>query len=100
MRTTLLIEDTLASELKKHALETGKSFKQVVNEILLSGSQNQIQRKPQSYRLKTASLGMPLSDFDLTKALQLSNDIEDNAMRAKLEQHNCVIAPETAPTCS
>jgi hypothetical protein len=87
MRTMLTIEDTLASELKKRALETGKPFKQVVNEILLSGLQTQSQRKPQSYRLKPASLGIPLSDVDLTKALRLADEIEDNAMRAKLEQH-------------
>jgi hypothetical protein len=59
----------------------------VVNEILLSGLQTQSQRKPQSYRLKPASLGIPLSDVDLTKALRLADEIEDNAMRAKLEQH-------------
>jgi len=86
MRTTLTIEDTLASELKKRALETGKPFKQVVNEILLSGLQTQSQRKPQSYRLKPASLGMPLTDIDLTKALRLADEIEDNAILAKLEQ--------------
>jgi alpha-D-ribose 1-methylphosphonate 5-triphosphate synthase subunit PhnH len=87
MRTMLTIEDTLASELKKRALETGKPFKQVVNEILLPGLQTQSQHKPQSYRLKPASLGIPLSDVDLTKALWLADEIEDNAMRAKLEQH-------------
>jgi hypothetical protein len=86
MRTTLTIEDTLASELKKRALETGKPFKQVVNEILLSGLQTQSQRKPQSYRLKPASLGMPLTDIDLTKALRLADELEDNAILAKLEQ--------------
>jgi hypothetical protein len=86
MRTTLTIEDTLASELKKRALETGKPFKQVVNEILLSGLQIQSQRKPQSYRLKPASLGMPLTDIDLTKALRLADELEDNAILAKLEQ--------------
>ncbi len=87
MRTTLTIEDTLASELKKRALETGKPFKQVVNEILLSGLQTQSQRKPQSYPLKPASLGIPLFDFDLTKALRLTGVIEDNDMRAKLKRH-------------
>jgi hypothetical protein len=86
MRTTLTIEDPLASQLKKRALETGKPIKQVVNEFHLSGLQNQAQRKPRSYRLKPASLGMPLSDFDPTKALRLADEIEDNAIHAKFEQ--------------
>ena len=86
MRTTLTIEDTLASELKKRALESGKPFKQIVNEILLAGLQRQSQRKPEAYRLKPASLGAPLADIDLNKSLRLADEIEDNAIRAKLEQ--------------
>lgn len=38
MRTTLTLEDTLAREFKKRALETGKPFKQVVNETMLAAS--------------------------------------------------------------
>lgn len=37
MRTTLTIEDSLAELLKKQAHETGKPFKQVVNEALRAG---------------------------------------------------------------
>lgn len=86
MRTTLTIEDTLASELKKRALETGKSFKQVVNETLLTGLQHKSIRKPQSYRLKPASLGAPLAGVNLDKAFLLADELEDVSLRAKLEQ--------------
>ena len=61
MRTTLTIEDTLVSELKKHAHEAGKPFKQVVNETLLVGLQQKTLRKTKSsaYPLKPASPGAP-----------------------------------------
>jgi len=85
MRTTLALEDTLAGELKKRSLETGKSFKQVVNETLLLGLQ-QTARRPQAYRLKPASLGSPRAGFDLDKALQLADTLEDGALAGKLEQ--------------
>ena len=86
MRTTLTIEDSLASELKKRALETGKPFKQVVNEALLNGLQQKAVRKPKAYRLKPASLGAPLPGVNLDKALLLADELEDVSLRAKLEQ--------------
>ena len=86
MRTTLTIEDSLASELKKRALETGKPFKQVVNETLLAGLQQRPVRNSQIYRLKPASLGAPLAGVNLDKALLLADELEDGALRAKLEQ--------------
>ena len=86
MRTTLTIEDSLASELKKRALETGKPFKQVVNEALLAGLQQRVVRKSRAYRLKPASLGAPLAGVNLDKALLLADELEDGSLRAKLEQ--------------
>lgn len=86
MRTTLTIDDSLARELKKRALETGKPFKQVVNEALLTGLQQQVVRKPQAYRLKPASLGVPMPGVNLDKALLLADELEDLSLRAKLEQ--------------
>ena len=85
MRTTLTIEDTLAGELKQRALETGKPFKQVVNETLLKGLQVRPQ-KPRAYRLKPAALGNPQTGIDLVKALRLADELEEEAMRYKLEQ--------------
>lgn len=86
MRTTLTIEDTLASELKKRALETGKPFKHVVNETLLTGLQRKTAHPPRAYRLKPASLGTPLAGLNLDQALRLADELEDASLRAKLEQ--------------
>jgi hypothetical protein len=86
MRTTLTIEDTLVSELKKRALETGKPFKQVVNETLLTGLQQKTVRKSQLHRLKPVSLGAPLAGVDLDKALRLADEMEDASLCAKLAQ--------------
>ena len=86
MRTTLTIDDALANQLKQRALETGKPFKQVVNEALLTGLQAQNVRKPKPYRLQPASLGAPLPGVDLTKALPTAEALEDEAIRSKLEQ--------------
>lgn len=86
MRTTLTIDDMLAKELRKRALESGKPFKQVVNETLLTGLQQRAARKPQAYRLRPASMGKPLAGADLDKALALADELEDVALRAKLEQ--------------
>jgi hypothetical protein len=55
MRTIITREDALANELNKQALETGKPFKQVVNETLLAGLRCQMR----PYRLKPATLGAP-----------------------------------------
>jgi hypothetical protein len=37
MRTTLTIDDTLLRQLRQKALDTGKPFKQVVNDTLRAG---------------------------------------------------------------
>lgn len=86
MRTTLTIEDQLAVELKRRAFESGKSFKEVVNESLRRGlsSERRTQSSP-PYRLKTVSLGGPLPGVNLDKALHLAELLEDEAIRDKLE---------------
>ena len=86
MRTTLTIEDSIVSELKKRALETGKPFKQVVNEALLAGLRQKPVSKSHAYRLKPASLGSPSAGVDLDKALRLADELEDVSLRDKLEQ--------------
>lgn len=86
MRTTLTIDDALAEELKRRALETGKPFKRVVNETLMAGLQQQAVPKARPYRLNPVSLGAPRAAVNLDKALRLADELEDEAVRAKLEQ--------------
>jgi hypothetical protein len=90
MLTAPTIEDTLASELKKRALEAGKPIKQVVNETLLTGLQQKTVRKSQTHRLKPASLGTPLAGVDLDKTLRLADEMEAASLRAKLGQRSVI----------
>lgn len=85
MRTTLTIEDETAERLKSLAHESGKSFKQVVNETLRHGlehGQTPQSRKP--YKLKPVRMGEPRPDYDLTKALALADSLEDSRIAYKL----------------
>jgi hypothetical protein len=86
MRTTLTLEDPLAKELKRLAVETGRPFKRVVNETLRAGLLRQTAPSPRAYRLTPVAMGMPRLGGDLGKALQLAEQLEDSAISAKLEQ--------------
>jgi hypothetical protein len=83
MRTTLTIDDQLARELKEIALRTGRRFNDVVNETLLAGLQSASARKP--YRLETVSLGGLTKGFNLNKALQIADALEDDEIARRLE---------------
>ena len=86
MRTTLTIDDQLLADLKQVARTSGRPFKQVVEEALRSGLAAIERPAPVPYRLEPASLGQPRVEIDLTKALALADALEDEALRAKLDQ--------------
>jgi hypothetical protein len=86
MRTTLTIDDHTVALLKEIAHQSGKPFKQVVNEALRLGINQLENPEPQAYRLRPASLGSPRAGVDVDKALHLAADLEDEALAAKLEQ--------------
>lgn len=86
MRTTLTIEESIGKTLKKLAHDSGKPFKQVVNETLLLGLSNQETPKARPYRLEPASLGRPAAHLNLDKALELADSLEDQAIAEKMEQ--------------
>jgi hypothetical protein len=86
MRTTLTLDDPLAKELKKLAVETGQPFKNVVNETLRAGLRRQTVAPRRAYRLTPVAMGVPKPGVDLGKALQLADQLEDGAIGAKLEQ--------------
>ena len=86
MRTTLTIDDHIAEALKKAAYESGKSFKQVVNETLSAGlGAKQGPPTTNPYKLKPASLGGPRPGVDLDKALWLADALEDEEIVRKLQ---------------
>jgi plasmid stability protein len=82
MRTTISLDDTLARELQRRAADSGRSFKDVVNETLLRGLSESGGRK--RYRLRTVSLGGSVEGVDLTKALALAGALEDEETARKL----------------
>jgi len=86
MRTTLTLDDPLAKELKKLAVESGQPFKNVVNETLRAGLRRQNAAPRRAYRLTPVAMGVPKPGVDLGKALQLADQLEDGAIAAKLEQ--------------
>ncbi len=85
MRTTLTIDDQLARELKAIALRTGRRFNDVVNETLLAGLQIQSIPARKPYRLETVSLGGVMKGFNLNKALQVADALEDEEIARRLD---------------
>lgn len=84
MRTTLTLDDALASELKKRAAASGRPFKSVVNEAIALGLASAGRPAAKPYRLRTVSLGGVHEGVDLTKALQLASALEDEEWSRKL----------------
>ena len=86
MRTTLTIDDGLLRQLRQKALDSGKPFKQVVNDTLLAGLAQPAPRQRQPYRCPTFSVGALAPGADFTKANQLAAALEDGALMEKLRQ--------------
>lgn len=87
MRTTLTIDDTLASALQEAAHRSGKSFQEIVNEILRAGLAVQQTPPPaQPYRVKPASLGGVMPGLDLDKALALADALEEMDIARHLQR--------------
>ena len=86
MRTTLTIDDRIAKALKDVAHRSGKTYKQVVNETLRAGlSANRIMDEAQPYRLKPVSMGGVAGGYNITKALELAEHLENEEIARKLE---------------
>ena len=86
MRTTLTLDDDLARLLKQRAQQTGRPFKQVLNECLRAGLE-QAGNVPiaRPYRLSPVAMGEPARGIDLDHALQLAGKLEDDELARKLE---------------
>ncbi len=86
MRTTLTLDDHLARVLKELAHQSGKPFKQVLNETLRAGlAARTAPPRARPYRLRPVALGGVLPGVDLTKALELAATLEDGELARKLE---------------
>ena len=86
MRTTLTLDDDLATRLKELAFEQDKAFKQVVNETLRAGLRAaQAPPHARRYRIRAVAMGEARPGVDLDKALRLADALEDAAIAAEIE---------------
>ncbi len=84
MRTTLTIEDSVDKKLKKIVSQSGKTYKEVVNETLKKGL-TAPKHSRRRYTLKACSLGEVNPDYDLVKSLQIADQLEDDEIVRKLK---------------
>ena len=84
MRTTLTIDDDLAVALHKLARDTGRPFKQVVNDALRAGLLPRPIASTEDLSYPTFSLGLR-AGIDLDRARHLATDMEDDEVLRKLE---------------
>ena len=85
MRTTLTIDDDIARQLREIVHRSGKPFKNVVNEALRAGIENdRIADVSRPYRLDPVAMGEVTGPYDLDKALQLADHLEDEETSRKL----------------
>lgn len=84
MRTTVRIDDDLLRDLKQRAQQNKTSLTKMINLILRRGVVNLGQGPPRKgpYREKTYSMGIP--SVDLTKALALAAELEDEEVIKKM----------------
>ena len=84
MRTTVRIDDDLLRDLKMKAQRQGTSLTKLLNEVIRCGLTQPARprRKTGRFRQKTHDMGPPL--VDLTKALALAGQLEDEEIIKKL----------------
>jgi hypothetical protein len=82
MRTTVTLEPDIAARLQKLAQERGASFMTILNDTLRAGL-NAERGSTRRYSERTVELGV-VPGIDLTKALRLAAELEDEAIVQKL----------------
>jgi hypothetical protein len=87
MRTTVTIDPDVEKLLRRAMRESGVSFKQVLNNAVrdgLLGRDRIAQRTEKPFRQPTFDMGLPL--VDLTKTNALIDELEDQAIIAKMRR--------------
>lgn len=85
MRTTLTLDDDLAAHLRRLASETGRPFKQVVNDALRAGLfPQQPTTSAEDLSFATYPLGLR-PEINLDQARHLATALEDDETVRKLE---------------
>lgn len=79
MRTTVTLDPDVEALVKRAMRERGLTFKQAVNDAIRSGA---ARRPPATARpFPTFDMGAPL--VDVTRALRLSGELEDQELAAR-----------------
>ena len=86
MRTTLTIDDALLRQLRQRALDSGKPFKQVVNDTLRAGLNQLSPAERGTYTYPSFAMGQPRWPVNLDKALALAAELEDEELVLKLRE--------------
>ena len=77
------IEDDLMRDLKGRAESEQASLTKILNDVIRRGLNAVAKSKPKKrFRQRTSSMGPPL--VDITKALQLAGQLEDEEILSKL----------------
>lgn len=80
MRTTVTLDPDVEALLKRAMAERGLTFKQAVNEAIRMGLGPR--RRRDAVALPTFDMGEPM--VDITKALRLAGELEDQELAARL----------------
>jgi hypothetical protein len=83
MRTTVTLDPDLAALLRSEARRRGEPFKQVLNNAIRAGLTVR-RARPQPPHPLTFDMGIP--KLDLTKALALAAELEDEELLARHER--------------
>ena len=84
MRTTVTIDDDVAARLDRIMRERGLTFKEALNQTLRAGLGSVGATKP--YRVPVHDLKAN-SGVDLTHALRLAGQLEDDELLRRVELH-------------
>lgn len=76
MRTTVTLDPDTERLVRERMEAEGISFKRAINDSIRDGARDRPKRRP--FRQRTFDMGEPL--IDLTKALQIAGELEDEAI--------------------
>jgi len=80
MRTTVTLDDDTTNLVRQRMAERGVGFKQALNELIRETAE----RGGQPFRTPTFAMGQ--ATVDLTKALQVAAQLEDDEIQRKLHR--------------
>ena len=91
MRTTLTLEPDVEMLVRETIYKTGKTLKQAVNDALRVGLGAKTKAvKTERFVFPTYDMGVPL--VDLTKALSLAYELDDQATIRKMQERDAKAA--------